>query len=251
MPRQSLHNTYLRTYVLYMLARDIILDSDSETDSDQSSTGSDFNMPILDDDDDDLELDLEILKTIRNTRYLNGWTNRLPSAGNIHFAWIYSEQVEDHMRFMRMLRVSPPVFDLLVSSIKDHPVFRNNSNVPQTPVDIQLAVTLYRMGRYGNGASVEDIRRSCGVSVGSVELFTERCFDALKTLHDHFVRSLTPHEKEVEKRWIDDKLGFTNSLWRDGYLMYDGTIAVLYAKPGWNGDAYYTHKSNHGLNVQV
>jgi hypothetical protein len=33
--------------------------------------------------------------------------------------------------------------------------------------------------------------------------------------------------------------------------MYDGTIVVLYAKPGLNGDAYYTRKENYGLNVQV
>jgi len=33
--------------------------------------------------------------------------------------------------------------------------------------------------------------------------------------------------------------------------MYDGTIIPLYAKPGLNGDAYYTRKGNYGLNAQV
>ncbi len=33
--------------------------------------------------------------------------------------------------------------------------------------------------------------------------------------------------------------------------MYDGTIVVLYARPGLDGDAYYTRKSNYGLNLQV
>ena len=33
--------------------------------------------------------------------------------------------------------------------------------------------------------------------------------------------------------------------------MYDGTIVVLHAKPGLNGDAYYTRKANYGLNLQV
>jgi hypothetical protein len=33
--------------------------------------------------------------------------------------------------------------------------------------------------------------------------------------------------------------------------MYDGTIVILYCKPGKNGDAYYTRKANYGLNVQV
>ena len=33
--------------------------------------------------------------------------------------------------------------------------------------------------------------------------------------------------------------------------MYDGTIVVLYKKPGLNGDAYYMRKANYGLNAQV
>ena len=33
--------------------------------------------------------------------------------------------------------------------------------------------------------------------------------------------------------------------------MYDGTIVVLYAHPGLDGNAYYTQKSNYGLNLQV
>jgi hypothetical protein len=32
---------------------------------------------------------------------------------------------------------------------------------------------------------------------------------------------------------------------------YDRTIIPLHAKPGYSGDAYYTRKSNYGLNVQV
>ena len=33
--------------------------------------------------------------------------------------------------------------------------------------------------------------------------------------------------------------------------MYDGTIVVLHERPGFNGDVYFTRKSNYGLNVQV
>jgi len=33
--------------------------------------------------------------------------------------------------------------------------------------------------------------------------------------------------------------------------MYDGTIVLLYAKPAMNGEAYFTHKSNYDLNLQV
>jgi hypothetical protein len=33
--------------------------------------------------------------------------------------------------------------------------------------------------------------------------------------------------------------------------MYHGTIVVLHEQPRFNGDAYFTQKSNYGLNVQV
>jgi len=138
----------------------------------------------------------------------------------------------------------------ILDLIEDHPVFRNDTNLGQTPVEQQLAVTLFRMGRYGNGASVEDIARAAGCSEGSVENYTNRCFEAILSLHGQFVRKLTQAEKEIEKEWMDDRLGFRGT-WRDGWVMYDGTIVVLYRKPGQNGDAYYTRKANYGLNVQV
>jgi hypothetical protein len=149
-----------------------------------------------------------------------------------------------------MLRVSPHVFDTVLSLIEHHPAFRNNSHYPQTPVEIQLSVTLYRMGRYGNGASVQDIARVAGCSEGSVENYTNRCFNAIEDLQEVFIRKLTPEEKEREKEWIDDQLGF-RGIWREGWIMYDGTIVVLHQRPGLNGDAYYTRKANYGLNVQV
>ena len=106
------------------------------------------------------------------------------------------------------------------------------------------------MGCYGNGASLEDIARIAGIFEGSVELFTERCFEAIESLHDAFVHLPTADEKEFEKAWVDNRIGFRGS-WRNGWVMYDGTIVVLYTKPGLNGDAYYTRKSNYGLNLQV
>ncbi|KIK36835.1 hypothetical protein CY34DRAFT_26218 [Suillus luteus UH-Slu-Lm8-n1] len=78
------------------------------------------------------------------------------------------------------------------------------------------------MGRYRDGALILDIACLAGIS----------------------------EEKEVEKSWIDDQLKFQGT-WREGWVMYNGTIVVLHTKPGLNGDAYYTRKSNYGLNLQV
>ena len=196
-----------------------------------------------------LQKDLELIALLEETRYLND-RPPVPKLGNIDLAWEFAQDPAHHQRFVNMLRVSPLVFLTVLDLIEDHHVFKNDTNLGQTPVEQQLAVTLYRMGRYGNGASVEDIARAAGCSEGSVENFTDRCFEAILSLHGLFVRKLTDDEKEVEKNWMDNRLGFRGT-WREGWVMYDGTIVVLYRKPGQNGDAYYTRKANYGLNLQV
>jgi hypothetical protein len=79
-----------------------------------------------------------------------------------------------------MLRVSPLIFLTVLDLIENHTAFRNN-------IEQQLAVTLFRMGRYGNGASVEDIACAAGCSEGSVENYTNHCFKAILSLQSQFV----------------------------------------------------------------
>ena len=76
----------------------------------------------------------------------------------------------------------------------------------------QLGVTLYQIGRNGNSASLEDVAQTAGVSVGSVENYTEHYLIAIESLHHLFVWQLTPEEKEKEKEWVDHQLGF-KGLW--------------------------------------
>lgn len=71
------------------------------------------------------------------------------------------------------------------------------------------------------------------------------------SLHSCFVHPLSAQEKEMEKCWIEDQLGFTGSMWQEGFVMYDGTIFVLHARPSLDGDSYFTHKFNYGINGQV
>jgi len=195
-------------------------------------------------------IDIAVLYALQDVCYLSGRDHHVPKAGNMHLAWEYARDPADHHRFINMLRISPHVFDILVELIEGHAVFQNHSNNSQVPVELQLSVFLYRMGRYGNGASIQDVARIAGCSEGSVENFTGRCLTAIESLHHLFVRKPTAEEKEREKQWIDKHMGF-RGLWREGWLMYDGTIVVLSKRPGLNGDAYYTRKANYGLNVQV
>ncbi|KAL0954280.1 hypothetical protein HGRIS_005408 [Hohenbuehelia grisea] len=131
-----LHDKYIRSYAMFMAIRNLI------------STNPDYRAFAQ-----QLHLDAEILHNLRNTRYLRG-REPVMKLGNLHLAWEYAKEHHDHHQFVQMLRVSPEVFDVLLILIRDHPVFQNNSNNSQAPVQDQLAVTLFRLGRYGNGASV-------------------------------------------------------------------------------------------------
>lgn len=234
MPRENIHDQVLRAYVCHLSLRDNLIPP-HELDITEMLA--------------QLQADIDLFRTIKNTRYLNTRTS-IPKSGCLHLAWEYAKNPAHHHLFTQMLCVSPAVFSVIIELIKDHLIFHSNSNVPQTPVDYQLAVTLYRMGRFGNAALLADVAREAGCSQGSVELWTDRCLLAIESLHDMFVRPLTPEEKEAEKMWMDQNMGF-KGLWREGWLMYDGTIVVLYARPGMEGDAYYTRKCNYGLNLQV
>ena len=196
-----------------------------------------------------VDLDVSMVLTILLTYYLNGH-HRVPKQGNLHIAWDYAQNPADHHQFISLLCVTPAIFNIILTLIEDHPIFVNNSNNTQAPVESQLAVTLYCMSRYGNAASVEEVAQIAGCSEGSVENYTHRCFTVIEALHDLFVQQLSPAEKEVEKEWVNAQVGF-HGTWREGWIMYDGTIVVLYKKPGLNGDAYYTWKGNYGLNAQV
>ena len=234
MGRKTLHNQGLEAFVKHVALRDALVPP-HELDIAHACA--------------QLQADISMFHKIKNTRYLNPRTH-IPKDGSLHLAWEYAKNPDHHHLFIQMLRVSPLVFAVILHLIKDHPVFRNNSNVPQSPVDFQLAVTLYRMGRFGNAASLIDLAREAGCSIGSVEEFTERCFMAIESLHQIFVRQLTLEEKEREKAWTDHHMGFRGT-WREGWVMYDGTIVVLYRCPSMECKTYYMQKGNYGFNLQV
>ncbi|KIN95630.1 hypothetical protein M404DRAFT_165310 [Pisolithus tinctorius Marx 270] len=204
MAHWTLHEHYLAMYLVYM-----ILWSLMQPDMSAEEMAQVFH------------LDIGIILAIHQTHYLQGQSS-VPKADTLQLAWKYAQNEADHQHFINMLHIPPTVLDVLLDIIHEHPVFYNNSNNGQTPVQKQLAVTLYHMGHYGNGASLEDIAWVAGISEGS----------------------------EAEKVWIDSQIGFRGTWW-EGWVMYDGTVVVLYTKPGLNGDAYFTCKSNYGLNLQV
>jgi hypothetical protein len=62
-------------------------------------------------------------------------------------------KVERPNLFHEILQVTLYTFDKLHEKIEDDPIFFNNSNNPQIPVEEQLAITLYHFRHDGNAAS--------------------------------------------------------------------------------------------------
>jgi hypothetical protein len=162
-------------------------------------------------------------------------------------------RLENPRRFRRKLRVDPEVFVELVNRIIHHPVFYNNSNNPQLPVPVQLAVFLNGIGHYGNAATAEDMADWAGVSVGTVYNCYRRVMVAILQHHDnviHFdpLEAKDQIEKDRAKDWVEER---TCSEWRGGFLCVDGTPFNVYQKPGWHGEGFFDRKSNYSLSAQV
>jgi hypothetical protein len=86
--------------------------------------------------------------------------------------------------FCKKLHVDPSTFHMLLAMIKDHPIFYNNSNIPQASPNVQLTIFLNHIGHYGNAASPKDLTQWAGGSAGWIEKCTNHVMVAVLTLHD-------------------------------------------------------------------
>jgi hypothetical protein len=128
-------------------------------------------------DDSDMEELLLTLVSIKKKRYMSERIRleRPPDITDYLFCL-------DSSRFKQEFRMTQESFHKLLSMIEAHPVFHNQSNVPQRPVRDQLTVALRRMGTFGNGASVGMLARFFRISEGSVILYSLRVVEAILSL---------------------------------------------------------------------
>ncbi|KAJ7091771.1 hypothetical protein C8R44DRAFT_647289 [Mycena epipterygia] len=160
----------------------------------------------------------------------------------------------DHFReyslqsWRRKLQVEPNTFDALLKMIQDDMIFYKNSNNPQFPVEVQLAVFLFRIGHYGNAASPYDTASWAGMSVGGVDKCTDRVLVAILGLHDEAVKLPEGAQKEAAKQWVEDH---SCAEWRDGFLVVDGSKIPFYECPGLHGDAWFNKDKQYSIDLQV
>lgn len=193
-------------------------------------------------------LDLELIMSLQNTRYLNPRVS-VPREGNLHLIYRYAQSPAHFKHFVQMVRVTPECFCCILDLIKDNPVFGNESKISQTPVETQLAVALFRFGRYGNGASLQDVSQVAGIGIGTTKLFTDCVILALLDIHHKLIRSLTNEERTLERHWVHSQNQFPG--FQAEIFQYDGNTIPLWQKPGLNGDAYYSRHGLYELNTQV
>ncbi|KAG8731615.1 hypothetical protein FRC10_001610 [Ceratobasidium sp. 414] len=204
--------------------------------------------PTLEELEERMLLDLATYHTILNTRYLAPRSS-IPRSGSLHTLWAYAENPDYHHLFNKLVRVKPTTFCFILDEIKDNPIFRNSSYCPQAPVELQLAIALHRLGRYGNGASMDDVAFLAGVGHGTVPLYTKRVIAAILDLHGRYIRVLTDEERAREREWVRERIGCPE--FAAGIFQYDGTLIELWQKPGFHGNAYYHRNHFYGMNAQI
>ncbi|KAJ7159347.1 hypothetical protein C8R43DRAFT_881893 [Mycena crocata] len=153
----------------------------------------------------------------------------------------------DHFR--ENLRVSPLTFDALVAALENDPIFSNNSNHPQLPVEQQVAVALFRFGHDGNAASLQAVANWAGLGKGTVHLITRRVMTAV--LRPGFMQCavrMPTGPKERAKVWVQSH---SCKRWRNGWCFVDGTLVPLDERPNWYGESYFDRKCNYSLDIQV
>jgi hypothetical protein len=225
--------------------------SESQATSTSSHLSTDLSSSSSDDEPlpQTSEVILETLGQLYSEYYLNSRQEINKDGQQLHLL-LHDYKFNRPEIFRSYLLIDPGCFDDLVNVLKDDPVFHNNSNNPQMPIDEQLAIALFRLGHYGNAASTLKIVLWAGVGFGTVPLVTNH---VLKTtcserFRESALRWSSPQAKEASKAWIQDA---SCPAWRDGWLMVDGTLVPLFMHPGFFGNTFFDRKSNYSLNVQV
>jgi hypothetical protein len=75
--------------------------------------------------------------------------------------------ISDDERFRQEIRLSRDKFTELLGLIQHDPLFHTEKELQQFPVHVQLAMSLYRFGHSGTGASIYAVARQFSMGDGS------------------------------------------------------------------------------------
>ncbi|KIJ29160.1 hypothetical protein M422DRAFT_269504 [Sphaerobolus stellatus SS14] len=155
-----------------------------------------------------------------------------------------------HCHSQKWSSPTPTTFDTIVANLRDNPVFHNNLENEQLPVEIQVAVALHHFGHFGNAASIQKVGIWAGLGFGTVDLVTRRVMAAVcdPIFHKRVMKSPDAAIKEKAMMWVE---ACSCPAWRKGWCMVDGTLVPLASRSAHFGNTWYDRKSNYSLNVQL
>ncbi|KAF8931151.1 hypothetical protein BGZ58_007796 [Dissophora ornata] len=90
--------------------------------------------------------------------------------------------------------------------IAEHQVFKNNSYKEQEEVAVQLAITLDRLGHYGNGMGLKHLGATWDRSEGSCHNFFKRGLEAILSLEGRFVAWSNPEQRQEHSAKMVDAM---------------------------------------------
>ncbi|KAF7352184.1 DDE Tnp4 domain-containing protein [Mycena venus] len=156
------------------------LDEEDESDSDSSRSQSGEDRDDEEGWEDDMEDDLEdpthggsSTRWVRVTleemyaHHYEAPHNTFPH-GPVFLRHVLGPIKDTHPDlFHQELRMSPYTFDKLMHRLAGDPVFANDSQNSQMPVEDQLAIALYQFKHSGNAASLQKVANWAGVGKGT------------------------------------------------------------------------------------
>ncbi|XP_055543804.1 uncharacterized protein LOC129729319 [Wyeomyia smithii] len=151
----------------------------------------------------------------------------------------------DETRFKELIRVSWSSFKIILELIRHDGVFHTLQARKQFPVEIQLLIVLYRLGSYGEGASIAKLSAFFGIDDGgTIQIITDRVFKAILNLKSRYIS----WPDATERRGIVAR-NFHELPHCIGYV--DGTEIKLAEKPVTDPEAYFSRKHMYSLKVQA
>jgi len=151
-------------------------------------------------------------------------------------AWVHA--VRDHtseQRFRMYLRVSRSTFSKLEDVLWAHAraSFRRRRGGGQLALDLQLALTVYQLGHYGNACSADAVADLFGVSVAAVIKSTRRVVKALSMIAPEHVKWPSRSCGAASSRFSADGYGLKGCIGAT-----DGTAFPLAYQPALHSWSY-------------
>lgn len=151
----------------------------------------------------------------------------------------------DNDRFKVMMRVNRKQFLHLVELISEEDEFKKPHSCEQFPVDLQLAIVMYRLGASGENASIRKIASIFGIGDGgTISKITERVFNAFLRLKSKYIAWPDQEERTAIVSKTFSELPFCI-----GYV--DGTEVKLAETPLTNAVQYFSRKHIYSMKVQI